>query len=185
MKKILFICLLGLLFTSFSSNAQNSKKGFSKQEKKEMQKALEMRLFDEAKEAIENKSFVLEADRLVFKYGNSAYVSSSTNFISVDDDDATVQVAFNVAASGPNGLGGVTVEGRLSNFNIKYDKKGNMFVTMSISGVGLSATVALTMRYGNNTATANINPNFNSNIITLDGNIIPFEKTRTFKGMAL
>ena len=37
-----------------------------------------------------------------------------------------VQVAFNVPFSGPNGLGGITVDGNASNYKVKTDKKGNI-----------------------------------------------------------
>lgn len=80
-------------------------------------------LFQEAKEAIDNQTFVLEADRVYFKYGISAFVSSNTNFVGLDGDKAVVQVAFNVPFSGPNGLGGITVDGNASNYKVKTDKK--------------------------------------------------------------
>lgn len=39
----------------------------TRQEKKEAQKAMEQALFEEARQAIENKAFTLEADRVIFK----------------------------------------------------------------------------------------------------------------------
>lgn len=108
----------------------------TRQEKKEAQKAMEQALFEEARQAIENKAFTLEADRVIFKRGRNAFVSSNTNFVMVDDDRASVQVAFNIPASGPNGLGGVTVDGNVSGYKIKTDKKGTMYLTMSVMGGG-------------------------------------------------
>lgn len=46
-------------------------------------------------------TFTLEADKVVFPYGQIAYVNSNTNFVSVNKDDAVVQVAFYVPFSGP------------------------------------------------------------------------------------
>lgn len=43
--------------------------------------------------ALEDLDFVLEADRLIFKRGTSAFVSPITNFVSLHNDQATVQVA--------------------------------------------------------------------------------------------
>ena len=97
---------------------------------------MEQALFEEARQAIENKAFTLEADRVIFKRGRNAFVSSNTNFVMVDDDRASVQVAFNIPASGPNGLGGVTVDGNVSGYKIKTDKKGTMYLTMSVNGGG-------------------------------------------------
>ena len=44
----------------------------TRQEKKEAQKAMEQALFEEARQAIENKAFTLEADRVIFKRGRNA-----------------------------------------------------------------------------------------------------------------
>lgn len=101
----------------------NNRKGNDTSGKKAAQEALDKMLFQEAKEAIDNQTFVLEADRVYFKYGTSAFVSSNTNFVGLDGDKAVVQVAFNVPFSGPNGLGGITVDGNASNYKVKTDKK--------------------------------------------------------------
>ena len=131
-------------------------------------------LFQEAKEAIDNQTFVLEADRVYFKYGTSAFVSSNTNFVGLDGDKAVVQVAFNVPFSGPNGLGGITVDGNASNYKVKTDKKGN-----------ISAQVNIDIPYGSNNATVDILPNFNSSHMTLSGQILPLKKANVFKGRSL
>ena len=65
-----------------------------------MQAKLDSLLFEEAKQAMNEKQFTLEADQVVFKYGQMAYVNSNTNFVSVNGDDAVVQVAFNIPVSG-------------------------------------------------------------------------------------
>ena len=54
----------------------------------------------------------------------------------VDDDRASVQVAFNIPASGPNGLGGVTVDGNVSGYKIKTDKKRNHVSDNECNGGG-------------------------------------------------
>ena len=68
----------------------------TRQEKKEMQARLDSLLHVEAEEAVNARAFTLEADKVMFKYGETAYVTSTTNFVSVKGDDAVVQVAFNV-----------------------------------------------------------------------------------------
>lgn len=61
-----------------------------------------------------------------FKYGTSAFVSSNTNFVGLDGDKAVVQVAFNVPFSGPNGLGGITVDGNASNYKVNAARKSKV-----------------------------------------------------------
>jgi hypothetical protein len=135
-------------------------------------------------DALRAQNFVLEADQLVFKRGQTAFVTSLTNFISLTDGKAVVQVApFN--AGGPNGVGGVTVEGRASNVELKIDGKGNARLHMSVLGLGISATVDITLPAGASRASAVISPNFNSQRITLNGNIVSPDDSNVFKGRTL
>ena len=76
--------------------------------------------------AIRNKDFVLEADNVTFRSGNTVLVNSTTNFISVKGNRAVVQISPSNYASGPNGVGGVTVQGSISNYQIQTDKKGRV-----------------------------------------------------------
>ena len=139
-------------------------------------------LYREAEQALKDGAFVLEADRVIFKRGRSTFVSSNTNFVSLSDGRATVQVAFNGAYSGPNGLGGVTVDGTASNIKMDKDKKGNINYSMNVSGIGVSAQVSIQLTEGSNTAQVVVSPNFNSNRITLAGQLLPVQKSNIFKG---
>ena len=172
MRKVVILTLVTLFTCVEYSQAQTTEKEMTRQEKKAAQEALDKMLFQEAKEAIDNQTFVLEADRVYFKYGTSAFVSSNTNFVGLDGDKAVVQVAFNVPFSGPNGLGGITVDGNASNYKVKTDKKGNIHVSIDIP-------------YGSNNATVDILPNFNSSHMTLSGQILPLKKANVFKGRSL
>ena len=146
---------------------------------------LDSLLYVEAEEAVNARAFTLEADKVMFKYGETAYVTSTTNFVSVKGDDAVVQVAFNVPVSGPNGLGGVTVDGSVSSYEVEKDKRGNLLLTMNVMGTGISARVDITLYKGSNEASVTITPNFNSNRMTLSGQIVPIEKSKVFKGRSI
>lgn len=52
-------------------------------------------------------------------------------------------------------------------------------------GTGISARVDITLYEGSNKATVSITPNFNSNRMTLNGVIVPIEKSSVFKGRSL
>ena len=71
--------------------------------------------FNTAMQAITNQSFVLEANSVQPMNGQVYYVNSNTNFVSLNDGQAMVQIASNSPYPGPNGLGGVTVQGSASN----------------------------------------------------------------------
>lgn len=137
--------------------------------------------YKNAVSALEKSNFVLEADQLLFKRGGTAFVSSNTNFVSLSDNRAIVQVApFN--GGGPNGVGGITVEGSASNVKVQTDKKGNTTLSMNVMGTGISATVNIFLFKGSNYASVVISPNYNSNRITLRGRLVHKEYSTVFKG---
>lgn len=141
--------------------------------------------FQKAVLAITDQNFVLEADRINFKGGKSIYVNSTTNFISLKDNKAVIQLAFNSPYSGPNGIGGITVQGTASNIKTSTDKKGNINFSMSVIGVGVSANVFFTIVKGSNQVTATVTPNFNSNRITFTGYLYPEAESQVHKGRSL
>lgn len=146
------------------------------------EKADDALAYQEAVAALQAKQFVVEGDRVMFRNGQSEFVTSNTNFVLVNENRGTVQVAFNTAQPGPNGIGGVTVDGSVSDLQSTTDKKGNRNIRFSIQGVGVSAQVFLTLTNGSNDASITINPNFNSRSMTLSGKLVPLEQSNIFKG---
>lgn len=136
----------------------------------------------EAVQAINDTAFTIEADKVEFKRGYTAHVTASTNFVAVSGSNAIVQVAFNVPVSGFNGLGGITLEGIVTGYKISSDKKGNTYVKLSVSGKGISAQLFISLWKDANKATVNIQPNFNSNKLTLSGMLWKPERSNIFKG---
>ncbi len=185
MKRLTLMMTMFLLLLAGSATAQQVERELTKAERKALQARIDSLQFAEAEQAINNRAFTLEANQVVFKYGQTAYVTSNTNFVSVNDDEAVVQTAFNIPVSGPNGLGGVTVEGNTSDYQVKKDKKGNVLLSFNTMGTGISARVDITLYQGNHKASVTITPNFNSNRITLNGVIVPIEKSSVFKGRSL
>lgn len=139
----------------------------------------------QARAALANQDFVLEADNVTFKNGSTAFVNSSTNFISVKGDRAVVQISPSNFRSGPNGLGGVTVDGLISGQKVTTDKKGRVTYSMNVMGIGINAQVEIYMFPGSNRASATIYPNFNSNTIWVEGDIVPYENSNVIEGMSL
>lgn len=189
MKKITLLMLS--LFLYVTGQAQTVEKRIytqaeqqAAQEREEQKRTEEVQdsiLFVEAVKSLEKLDFVVEADKLIFKHGETAYVTLNTNFFSLSDDQAVVQIApFN--SGGPNGVGGITLEGRASNIKMKTDKKGNISFSMSVIGNSISANVSLSLPQGSHRATVTVNPNFSSNRITFSGYLIPKECSTVFQG---
>lgn len=166
-------------------NALKARQKALKKEQQALQDRIDSAYWEESVAAINDTTFTLEADKVVFKYGQIAYVNSNTNFVSVNKNDAVVQVAFNVPFSGPNGIGGVTVQGNVSGYKVSTDKKGTTTVTMNVMGVGISAQIWITMYKGTHEASVDILPNFNSRRITLNGVLLPLEKSNVYQGRTL
>ena len=188
MKHITTLIALALVLGSLAPlTAQNKmtakeKRTQTRQERKIAQQKVKEELYQDAVRALENNTFVLEANRLIFKRGRSANVSSIKNFISMANKKATVQVSFDTPRPLQNGLGGFTVEGNVSDIRMKKDKKGSIIYSFLVQGVSISAQVSLTLHRGSNNVSANISPSFHSNTLTMIGELLTQEKARVFEG---
>ena len=139
----------------------------------------------QARAALQNQDFVFEADNLTFKSGSTVFVNSNTNFISVKGNRAVVQISPSNFSAGPNGVGGVTVDGTISGQQITRGKDGRITYSMNVMGIGINAQVEIYMFPNSNQASATVYPNFNSNTIWLSGKIVPYENSDVFEGMSL
>lgn len=132
--------------------------------------------------AVKNQDFVLEAQTVQFRTGPSIFVDSSTNFISVKGNRAVVQISPSNFAAGPNGVGGVTVNGMISGQEYKVGKHGYATYSFNVMGVGINAQIEVYLTPGTNQASATIYPNFNSNTVWVQGNIVPYENSNVIEG---
>lgn len=142
-KKIL---LLLFITGAIQANAQEGKKSELQQWKDFIENARliarqERHLMDsivhiKAENALQRKEFVLESDELTLKHGEHGYVNSTTNFIALHDGRATVQISPFQSGGGPNGVGGITVEGTPTGLKMETDKKGITRLSMNVTGNG-------------------------------------------------
>lgn len=206
MKKVLLtltVIVAGLSLTALDINAQDSSRQTRRQQEmekwhkdmEEFRARSEQRreltaLTDsiagvQAAAAVLNRDFVLEADQVTFRNGNTVFVNSNTTFISVKGNRAVVQISPSNFASGPNGVGGVTVDGSISGMQRMVDRKGRTTISFNVMGIGINAQIEIYMTPGTNRASATIYPNFNSNTVWIEGNIVPYENSDVFEGMSL
>ena len=144
--------------------------------------AQQLKDFQKAVEAIKSGSFVLEVDQLLFPRGNSKFVSSLTNFISMNEGKAVIQIATSYFNPGPNGLGGITVEGTVSDITMNTDKKGFVYYNFLVQGMFVSASVNIQLLGNGNRTTVTVYPNFNNNNITMTGVVVPYSESDLFQG---
>ncbi len=133
--------------------------------------------------ALKDGSWALEASNVTFNNGATNFVTESTNFISVNNGTATVQTALdNSNVYSPNGLGGITLTGRVSNEEMSIDRYGNVYYNFSIFGSEISATVSVTLSAGSNRASASVDPNFSTLDMTMNGSIYSYNNAGIIEG---
>lgn len=193
MKKVLFLTALLLASFGGAGNAQSRKQReeakreawkAERQERKALESQQDSVAYVQAVNALKSGSFVMEADNVVFRNGIVRYVSSNTNYVEMDNGQGVVQTAFaNFEYNwSPNGLGGVTVQGKANGINMRQDKKGNVYYHYGINGASISATVSIVLTGGTNQASVTINPNFSGNTLTMNGYLLPHEASGVFQG---
>ena len=187
---VVFSFVLGCI-TQMQAQTNNAAEKEEKREERKEKRAARLAkdsimgeaAFNKAMQAITNQSFVLEATSVQPLNGRVYFVNSNTNFVSLNDGQAMVQITSNSPYPGPNGLGGITVQGTISNLQVKQEKNGNVYVSMNVQGVFLSATVNLVLYSGNNNAMVMVDPNFSGNNLTMNGTLVPYSESNVFQGM--
>ncbi len=184
--KITVICLCLLMGTGFTAEAKdNDAKKQEKAEKKRLKAIQDSIDFALAKAALEDSSFVLKAYQLTLPGSKTIYPDANTNFIALQKGKATLQIASDSGYVGPNGLGGITVEGTISNVKTWTDKKGNYFMEYTVNGLAISARIDIKLHSGGNKATINVYPNFNSSNLRMYGNIVSYDSANIFQGRSI
>lgn len=177
--KYVFILIVIITLVGCSTSKLTSEEKEAQKEEETSRNELK---FSEAKQAIYDRNFVMEADKLITRKGQLIYVSYYTNFVSLIGDRATVQFAVSNFRSGQNGLGGLTVEGIASGITTEVNKKGNIMFSMNVTGNGISSRINIELYEGSDEARVQIIPNFSSNTMTLSGRIVPAENSEVYKG---
>lgn len=180
------ITLLIFLFMSLCSFSQEP----SRKEMRQLQKQLKKeQKADEAdqkaaivKWMLENQRFVLEADRLRDRRGNIANVSSTINFVASDSINGVIQIGNNWYV-GLNGVGGITVEGGVSNYTLSHNDKNNTYyVAYNIQSTTGTYDVRMTV-FQEGRAEATISSNWPGQL-TYVGYLVPPHHSKVYKGLS-
>ena len=164
----------------------------SKKEQKKLQKELknEQKAAEAAQKAelvtamVEYQRFVLEANTLRDKRGNSVPVASNINFISADSLSGVIQVGSNLYV-GRNGVGGITIDGTISNYKFsRQEKSGTYNITYMLRSPVGSYDVQITA-YPDNRADATVRSTTWGDQLRYSGYLVPLGLSRVYKGMSL
>lgn len=193
MKKTLYLTTVLSLLLCIGASAQSGRSQREREWRAQRElrraenRAIEMHqdsvAFNQALQALKNGNWVLEANNVNFANGIMRFVSPTTNYISCEEDECTIQTAFSNFTYSPNGLGGVTLQGDISGQRLSTDRDGNVYYSFNVQGSAVSATVYLTLTGGTNQASATINPNFTGRSMSFDGYLVPYDQSSIFQGM--
>jgi len=111
---------IGLFLIIQNSYSQNIKP--DRQERKEVRQAQRAANFYVLDSLLNARSFVLVADYLRNQYGDMVPVTSTINFIRIDGPTGVIQTGSDFSR-GYNGVGGVTAEGSIGNWEVIKDAK--------------------------------------------------------------
>ena len=131
---------------------------------------------------MEYHRFVLEADQLRDKRGNTVNVSSMINFIASDSITGVIQIGSNQYV-GMNGAGGITIEGTISNYKMTHNEKNGTYnVTYTVLSSLGAFTVQLTA-YTGGRADATVSSNWPGKV-NYSGYLVPPSVSKVYKGLS-
>ena len=178
-KYILTLLLLAGFF-GVSSAVSGQEVQMTGRERREARKAQLEANFYALDTVLNTKNFVLEANYLENRFGFRVPVTSNINFIKVDSPKAVLQTGSN-SRIGYNGIGGVTAEGTIGDWNLVKNNR-NMTYTVRfnlITEIGIY-DVFMTVSADNH-ATATITGLWPGRL-TYDGYLVAPYNARIFKG---
>jgi hypothetical protein len=185
MKRIVLLMLLFSFTLTFQSFGQEKKltrkerRAIEKQKQAQMDSVLAIQI----KRAIDEKKWVLEADRLSNKVGQTVNVNSNLNFVALEGDEAYVQLGRD-SGMGPNGVGGVTVRADVSKYEVKAGKKGTYYIHVFLTSALGSFDIRIDMNNTGQMASATVQGN-SSRRVTYSGRLVPLSQSSVYKGTPL
>ncbi len=182
--------ILAALYFGISFNLSGQEEVYTKKEQKQIQKQERQAAKEAENELLRIKTesmlqlhrFVLEADYLSDKSGKRAAVNSTINFIRVDSLKLVMQLGSNYGV-GYNGVGGITIEGSVTKYDLKIieGKKGKSYnlMLMVMSSTGNYDITLLINDIGSTDATIRNNT---SGMLRYYGRLVPIEASKVYKG---
>ena len=190
-KSILFLLFSIFVLTVFAQNeeekvySRKELKGIAKEEKKAKREAQDELLRKQTHPLLTMHRFVLEADYVGDGRGSRIPVNSTINFIAVDSSKAVIQLGT-TSGIGYNGVGGITVDGNVTKYDLKINegKKGRTYSLMFnvMTSLGMYDITLLVNSTGYTDATVR---STRSGQLKYSGNLVPIGLSKVYKGTSI
>lgn len=181
MKSFFFSLIILIITVNLSAQTTLTDRQIRKAQRKAHRDSVENAEYHITKQLVGSRKFVLEADFLE-SFGRTPVISN-LNFIKVDSLIVIAQTGKN-AGVGSNGVGGATAEGTVTKWSVRSDeKKKSFYITMD--AISHSGLFIVTMEISSSgKATARL---YGIGALQLiwDGNIVPIQLSRVFKGKSI
>ena len=174
---IILLITLAVMAQGQVNLTREEKKILKKEQKKQDERMMAMT----TAQALRSSRFILKADRVRGRNGAMFNVNPRINFVSVQGDEVYVQLGSDTGI-GYNGVGGVTLKGKVTGYKIEQDKKnGNYYVLLNTLGTGGDLTITMHINVTSNMADAIVQTNWGSRVDFI-GNVVPAGRLQVYKG---
>ena len=187
MRKMIMMLAAVLIVTVVQAQEEKTvekidRKELRKQKREQRKKIYEIRKAEGAN-LIESRDFVLKVDQISGRNAIPIIVSNDVNFIKIDGDDIVVQYGLN-GRTGLNGVGGITLEGKIYEVDTWDSGEGKPYsarVNFTSPLLRQMTTLYIDLRGGKSKATMYSNGsiiNFEGLYASIDSSVIAHAKTR-------
>jgi hypothetical protein len=190
MKKYLLLLWMSLVVLGAFAQEENSvdtktTKKLTREQKNEKRKTeaeITAKLVDYM---VNHRQFVLEANYLSNQRGERSVVSNRINFIAIDSNRITIQLASVSGMGGSNGMGGVTADGTITKYEVKKTgRSGNMYTIQVLTMTHIGSYDIYFTISPNGNADATIGGTW-AGKLNYHGYLVPIGKSKVFKGMSI
>ncbi len=165
-----------------SSLTKKEQRKLLKEEKKRLAAEEAERNYELTNTMFENRKFVLESDMITDRKGVTNTADPSINFILADSVYGVIQLGAEEGL-GLNGLGGITVEGRIENYQVeKNEKKRLVSVEFDITTLASGSYRVRIFAQSGLRGSATFSGSMGSGQMRYSGKLVPLEKSTVFKG---
>lgn len=184
-KTIIFVIAVLLAVPAFTQElSKKEQRKLEKELKKEQQAAEQAEKAALVTAMVQYQRFVLEANTLRDKRGNSVPVVSNINFISADSLTGVIQVGSHTYI-GRNGVGGITVDGNISSYEYTIHERSGSYNISYILRTPVGSYDVRISASPDGRAEATVRSTTWGDQLRYSGYLVPLGLSRVYKGMSL